>query len=220
MNSPLRPERVDPGERNARWRDLVLAARSSPDGFIALYDEASPWLLRMVRRLVGPEHAEDVLAEVFLQAWRELGRFDPDRAPVPVWLSVIAHSRALDHLRRCRRADPARLAGQLASASAVPEDPAALVGRAQELRLLDLHCERLLSRSEREVLGLAYFEELSQAEISARLGMPLGTVKTRMNRAHRKLRLAWSAPAGGAALPLQQGTQAGVPALGSGVDHA
>lgn len=174
-----------------------MEARRSPSAFARLYDATSPWLLRLVRRLVGEADAEDVLAETYLQVWRDLGRYDPQRAPVPVWLAVVAHSRALDLLRSrqaraSHRSDEARVPGIDGEA----QDPEAVVARMQQLRLLDLHCATALSPSEREVMALAYFEELSQSEIAQRLGMPLGTVKTRMTRAHQKLRMASAAPRG------------------------
>lgn len=183
-----------------------MDARRSPSAFARLYDATSPWLLRLLRRLVGEADAEDVLAETYLQVWRELGRYDPQRAPVPVWLAVVAHSRALDllrsrHARGSRDADD----GLLAIVEGEPQDPEAIVGRLQQLRLLDLHCATALSPSEREVMALAYFEELSQSAIAQRLGMPLGTVKTRMTRAHQKLRTASANPRGRSvrALPAQ-----------------
>jgi RNA polymerase sigma-70 factor (ECF subfamily) len=200
MALPALTNASSPDDRNARWLALVMQARGG-DGcsFDALYACTAPWLLRFVRRMVGPDDAEDVLAETYIQAWRELDRFDPERAPVAVWLIVIARTRALDHLRRVRRrqsseSDAMREGDALASTEGT--DPESCLAHAQELRLLELQFQAGLSDEERTVLALAYFEGLTQSEIAARLAMPLGTVKTRMTRAQQRLRrmLACGAP--------------------------
>lgn len=177
--------------RDAHWHRLVADAHGDPAAFERFYLACAPWVLRLVRRLVGVQDAEDVLTDVFLQAWRDLHRYEAARGSVAAWLSVIAHSRSLDQIRRRGSLAVNEIAADEARAR-LPQaaDPASLLALVQQRRLLDGQCQRLLSPSEHEVIALAYFEELSQTEIAARLGMPLGTVKTRMNRAHRKLRLA------------------------------
>jgi RNA polymerase sigma-70 factor (ECF subfamily) len=129
--------------------------------------------------------AEDVVQEVFVQAWRQAARFDAARGTPEAWLCTIARSRALDKLRRraARRED----AGDDASGSA-GRDPAQGAAPQAELALAVRQALRGLSHDQRAALELAYYEGLSQSEIAARLGEPLGTVKTRIRTAMLRLR--------------------------------
>jgi RNA polymerase sigma-70 factor (ECF subfamily) len=122
--------------------------------------------------------AEDVVQEVFVQVWRQANRFDPARGNVGAWLCTIARTRALDRLRRrvARREEPSEAAPL---ATGVPRTEEALAVR----KALDG-----LSTEQRRALELAYYEGLTQTEIAARLGEPLGTIKTRIRTAMMRLR--------------------------------
>jgi len=131
-----------------------------------------------LRILRNPAEAEDVVQEVFVQVWRQAERFDPARGSPEAWLCTIARTRALDRLRRraSRREDPADAAP---GASAPPRTEEALAVR----KALEG-----LSADQRHALELAYYEGLTHTEIAARLGEPLGTVKTRIRTAMIRLR--------------------------------
>jgi len=133
-----------------------------------------------LRILRDSADAEDVVQEVFLQAWRQADRFDPRRGRLEAWLCTIARTRALDRLRRrvSRREDPAE------AAPAPTESPRPVEGLAVRKALLSL------SADQRRALELAYFEGLTQTEIAARLDEPLGTIKTRIRTALIRLREA------------------------------
>jgi RNA polymerase sigma-70 factor (ECF subfamily) len=124
--------------------------------------------------------AEDVVQEVFLQAWRQAARFDPARGTPEAWLCTIARSRALDRLRKrvARREDGEDVAPPPTD---TPRNEDVLAVRAALSGL---------SEAQRRALELAYYEGLTQTEIAARLGQPLGTVKTRMRTALMRLRQA------------------------------
>lgn len=199
--------------REAQWEEenrclatLIAAARAGNTGaFEELYDKTARVLLAHVRRLVVDGQAEDVLTEVYLQIWRNLAAFDAQRGPVMVWLRVIATSRALDHLRQDKR-NAARVAPADDTLDDIPDPadgPEQLFARAQDARLVHLSLAGAsLSAHERTVVGLAYFRERTQPEIASAMGLPLGTVKTIMQRAQEKLRarfIACSAPAAQAA---------------------
>ncbi len=130
--------------------------------------------------------AEEVAADVLWQAWREAAAFDPARASVAAWLTMIARSRSLDRLR-ARKARQAP-AGQTPDPVAT-SDPAAELHQAERGRIVRQAIEQL-DANERAVLELAYFSDLPQSEIARQLSMPLGTVKTRIRKAMIRLREA------------------------------
>lgn len=122
--------------------------------------------------------AEDVVQEVFLQAWRQAERFDVGRGSPEAWLCTMARSRALDRLRKrvSRREDSDEAAPV---STAAPRNEVALAVRKALASLTD---------DQRRALELAYYEGLTQSEIAARLEEPLGTVKTRMRTAMIRMR--------------------------------
>jgi len=155
-----------------------------------LYDRHARPLYSLILRIVGNEpESEDVLQEVFAQAFRQASRYDVRRGAVAAWLLTIARSRALDRLRARRTRVEAR-AGDLETLEEVPAvqtDAAAAMIDDERSRLVR---EALggLPFLQRMAIELAYFEGLSHAEIAARLEQPLGTVKTRIRLGLLKLR--------------------------------
>jgi RNA polymerase sigma-70 factor (ECF subfamily) len=157
-----------------------------------LYDRFAPLLLAVARRILGATaEPEEVLQDAFFQVWLQAERYDPSRSSVSTWLVLIARSRALDRLRSRRSHERATTAA--AAEPAAPLDASS----AGEARVL--HAERServrtalaeLPSEQREVLELAFFGGLSQSEIAATTGAPLGTVKTRALLAMKKLRQA------------------------------
>jgi RNA polymerase sigma-70 factor, ECF subfamily len=172
---------------HAAW--LARAADGDGAALAALYDWHARGVYSIALRVVGNEaDAEDVVQEVFTQAWRQAGRYDATRAPVVGWLLVMARARALDRLR-ARRSRLAPVA--LETAVADPVDP----GPGQELQAISHEeAERLrraleeLPEGQREAIELAYYKGLSQSDIAEELRQPLGTVKTRMRTGLLKLR--------------------------------
>jgi RNA polymerase sigma-70 factor (ECF subfamily) len=179
-------------ERNRALRMIIAAAaRGDIRAFEALYDSTASWLLGRVRRIAGDCHAEDVLAEVYLQVWRSLAVYDDSRGQPLAWLATIARSRALDNLR-CERHSHG---GQSDAAPSPQPEASHDIGPEQLLAIAERDC--LLRRSmgalsprEQLVLGMAYFRDCSQAEIASLTGLPLGSVKTLMTRSQQKLRLS------------------------------
>jgi len=169
---------------------ITLAAAGDMDAFERLYEVSAKRLLSLVRRMVGPDHAEDVLAEVFLQAWRQLGQYDSSRGEPMLWLSVIARTRALDWLRR----EGPRMRSEVTFDGMDLEDtwqsrPEENLAFSQECAQLNQAIGMLLSSKERMVLALAFFRDCTSAEIAKMTGLPLGTVKSLVRRAQGKLRL-------------------------------
>lgn len=143
------------------------------------------------RMLNDREGAEELLNEAFVRVWRQAPSFDARRGKFSTWLMSVARNLGIDELRS-RRARPQR-ADPLTpdDAELDPADESADVERDvwhAERRRLIRQALRELPPAQREALELAYFEGLTQSEISARLGDPLGTTKTRIRLGLQKLR--------------------------------
>lgn len=168
--------------------------RGDEGAFEELYRRhAAVALMEAHRATTSPQDAEEVVADVFLQAWAQADRFDPDRGTVTSWLNTMIRSRGLERTRKGRRR--ARLLEAEADQARAPEDgifgfaaPAAdTVARIVD-RVLVEDLFRGLSAAQRQVLELAYFDGHSHAEIAARLDQPLGTIKTRIRDGVRRMR--------------------------------
>ena len=129
--------------------------------------------------------AEEIAQEVMVTLWRRAARFEPDRAGAATWIFTIARNRRIDGLRRAGRAAAA------GSEPMIDPEPAAsaeagMAGADRDARVRA--AVAALSEDQRAVVRLAFFSGLSQSEIAARLGLPLGTVKSRLRLAFDRLR--------------------------------
>ena len=166
---------------------LGAVARGDEQALALIYDRYRLILFGLILRIVHdrPE-AEDVLQETFLQVWRRAADFDDTRGRVFTWLVTIARSRALDRLRAL--GSRARTAEEVVAHSASDAGDAAIEAVKSEQGKIVRQALAELPEEQRRTLFLAYFEGLTQSEIAARLGDPLGTVKTRMRAGLMKLR--------------------------------
>lgn len=129
--------------------------------------------------------AEDVQQQVYLEVWQRAPTYDPERGRMLNWVMMIARSRAIDQLRR-RVPEPVGGPGEPAFERDVAtqvDEVDQLVERYRIAGLLDG-----LPREESRFLRMRFYDDLSQAEIAERTGVPLGTVKMRMTRALGRLR--------------------------------
>ena len=163
--------------------------RGDPDALGEIYDRHGRLLYSLAFRIVRDQSdAEDVVQEVFSQAWRQAARYDASRGSVLGWLLTLTRSRAIDRLRgRRSRPEPSADDGLL---NAFP-DPAApadvLVASAVQATQIRAALDGL-SGLQRVAIELAFYEGLTHAEIAERLELPLGTVKTRIRQGLLKLR--------------------------------
>lgn len=171
---------------------LPAVSRGDLAAFEQLYDRHSPTLYALLLRILGnPDDAQEVLQETFVKAWTNAKTFDATRGSDAAFLISIARSRGIDRLRsRKVRGDREDEAGrEISSASGFVEKA---TGADEAIRSEERRAVRgalsELPEPQRVALELAYFEGLSQSEIAAKLGEPLGTIKTRMQLGMKKLR--------------------------------
>ena len=158
---------------------LAAIARKDETALAELYDRYRVILFGLlIRILTSREEAEDVLQEVFLQVWRRAGDFDEKRGRPFTWLVNLARSRGIDRLRSLAAKERVALAGAREPSEQVSDAVADAL--ASEQRTLVTKALAQLPEEQKSPLILAYFDGLTQSEIAAKLGAPLGTVKTRM----------------------------------------
>jgi RNA polymerase sigma-70 factor (ECF subfamily) len=154
-----------------------------------LYERYGAMAYSIALRITGePASAEDVVQEAFIGAWRNAPRYAAERGSVRAWILSIVHHRAIDAVRRRRAATAlpeadAPLPQVLTLPDAWAEVEARLDGAAVRAALA------ALPETQREAIELAYFGGLTQVEIAARTGVPLGTVKSRLRLALVALRV-------------------------------
>lgn len=179
----MRPE---PAQNNDV--ELLKAIAAQDEGALAqLYDRYRAILFGLLMRILNNrEEAEDVLQELFLQVWRRAADFDENRGRPFTWLVTMARSRGIDRLRALASRERVATEGARDEAEAV-SDAASDAFRSEQRGLVNNALAQLPDEQKRPLM-LAYFDGLTQSEIAARLGAPLGTVKTRMRTGLMKLR--------------------------------
>jgi RNA polymerase sigma-70 factor (ECF subfamily) len=171
---------------------IARVARQEQSAFVALYDRYSSRVYTLILHMVNDRMlAEEILQETFLRVWRRAGQFDPQRGSLPIWLLTVARRTALERLRfESRR--PALADGEEPSPflESLPEPETT----SEEARWRSLYLAvQALPEEQRKVIELAYYQGLSQSEIAEELGIPLGTVKTRLRTGMLHLRQGWLA---------------------------
>jgi RNA polymerase sigma-70 factor (ECF subfamily) len=166
---------------------LLTESLATPERFAVLFDRYAPIVHGYLSRRVGAL-ADDLVSETFLLAFRGRTGYAPERAPVRAWLFGIATNLVRRHARDEERRYRAfgRAAGHVESTTELGE----VAGRvdAQALRGELADALVALPREELEVLLLWTYPQLSYAEIAAALGVPIGTVRSRLHRARGKVR--------------------------------
>jgi RNA polymerase sigma-70 factor, ECF subfamily len=166
-------------------------ARQDRAALEQLYDRYSRVLYALAYRIIGvAEEAEEVVLDVFTQVWKIASSYDRQKSRVDTWLFMQTRSRSLDRLRKLKRKTltqevSAKVVGE-SSSGIEPLEEAVIRERRQQVSL----AIQQLSEEQKQVIELAYFQGLTCAEIAARIGIPLGTAKTRIRLALNKLRRA------------------------------
>jgi RNA polymerase sigma-70 factor, ECF subfamily len=149
-----------------------------------LFERHQVRVFRFVQRLVRNEAvAEEITNEVFMEVWHNAKSYQGRSAPV-TWILSIAHNRAISALRR-RREESLDDEQTIDLADDAPDPEAALLQLDKSMILRT--CIETLSLEQRTILDLVYYQELSVSEVSEVVGIPEGTVKTRMFNARKRL---------------------------------
>ena len=178
---------VSDAEASDDGRCIARIAAGDAGALGELYDRYARVGFGVVRRIVrSPEAAEEVAQDVFHTVWRRAATYRRDRGSVKGWLFQIARNAAIDRLRTTDRhaRDEETTEGADLVADMNVEDRVLVNARAEDVRL----AVAALPVETREALALAYWMGLSQTEIAARTGVPLGTVKSRVRSGLQKLR--------------------------------
>lgn len=176
-------------EFDPAWLITRVAATQDRDAFVKLFDHYAPRVKSMmIRRGASPDRAEDLAQETLLRLWRNAGQFDPERATASSWVYAIARNVGIDLVRRDVRAAK-WLENETAQdeEEADPDEPEGQLLAAEREDLMRTSVAMLPSDQLR-VVRLSFFDGLAHAEIAELLGIPLGTVKSRMRLALHRLR--------------------------------
>lgn len=180
------PVTDDPGPDLSRL--LTASASGDQDSFAQLYDATAPRVLGLVLRVLRDRaQAGEVTQEIFLQVWRTAGSFDPSRGSALGWLLTLAHRRAVDRVRSVVAQSKRDIAYESRSAT-TPFDSTAETAEGR-MEATEVHAALgALTTTQRSAVELAFFDGLTHSEVSERLGVPLGTTKTRIRDGLRRMR--------------------------------
>ena len=189
---PGSPERFAMRKQHTHLSDealVALVARGDEDALAELYDRVGRTAFGLAHRVLRDErHAEDAVQEAFLAVWRTAASFRAERAKASTWILTLVHRRAVDLVRReeRRRTEPLGDAHEpaLAGESEATEEAAWIRFERERVQ----SALKQLPDVQREAIELAYYGGFSQSELAERLGVPLGTIKSRMFSGLARLR--------------------------------
>jgi len=176
--------------RHTAWPDYVRRCALRDESALAsLYDESSQLVYTIALRILHDEaDASEVVLDVYKQVWDAASRFDEQRGSAAAWIVTLARSRAMDRRRY-------QTAGRRSAAKVEELDDVRSTQPSPESLAITSQSSRAVARAlaavpseQRQALELAFFAGLSHSEIADRLGEPLGTVKTRIRLAVRRVR--------------------------------
>jgi len=166
---------------------VAIVARGDESALAELYDRVGRVAYGLAFRVLRDDRlAEDAVQDAFLAVWRTAGAFRAERAKASTWILTLVHRRAVDVVRReeRRRTEPLDEATRDAATSESAEDEAWLGFERQRVQ----GALKQLPDTQREAIELAYYGGYSQSELAERLGLPLGTIKSRMFAGLARLR--------------------------------
>lgn len=184
----IEPERTDSGEQRERTlesgsaladaRAMQRVIERDEDALAELYNRYSNLVHSMANRILGDAQlAEECVGDVFIGVWNKAANYDPKRARVSTWIFTITRNRAIDLVRR-RAARPADLRAEVEVAGNAEDTTDVVMQADLSQRVAQAMAE--LPDTQFQVVQLAFFEDLTHAQIAERLDLPLGTVKGRI----------------------------------------
>ena len=165
---------------------ISRVARGDAEAFDAVYDQVAATVFGIVRRVIrDPAQSEEVTQDVLLEVWRNAAKFDPGRGSAAAWVTTLAHRRAVDRVRSVQKESDRE---RRIAAAAVPYDEVAEAVESSLERERVRRCLGSLTELQRESVTLAYYGGYTYSQVASLLGVPDGTIKTRMRDALIRLR--------------------------------
>jgi RNA polymerase sigma factor (sigma-70 family) len=186
--SPVVAERCSPAGDDAA---VIEQSRSDPERFAVLFDRHSDEIHRYVARRLGGEIAQDVVSDTFLTAFRKRDRYDLDHPDARPWLYGIATNAIREHRRAEQRHYRALARADVQVATEPFDERSAARITAEQLQPRLARAWTRLSAAERDLLLLVAWADLTYQEAWRALGIPEGTVKSRLHRVRHKVRKAF-----------------------------
>ena len=172
------------------WADLIgrVASHGDREAFKRLFEHFAPRVKGfMLKAGCSADEAEEIAQEALIAVWRKAGQFDPTTTGVAAWIFTIARNLRIDAVRKAARSGASRQAADVAD-TADPADTAdVVIARAEDASRVKDAIEQLSTEQSR-VIRLSFIEERPHPEIADLLGIPLGTVKSRIRLAMNRLR--------------------------------
>ena len=174
------------GPRADLAAQIGLVARGDAAAFEAVYEHIAPSVFGIVRRVIrDPAQSEEVTQDVLLEVWRDASKFDASRGSATAWVMMLAHRRAVDRVRSVQKETERE---RRSAAADVPYDEVTEAVESRLDRERVRRCLGSLTDLQRESVTLAYYGGYTYDQVAILLGIPAGTVKTRMRDALIRLR--------------------------------
>lgn len=165
---------------------VALLKNGDESSFAYLYDHYSGALYGIIFRMINNQQlAEDVLQEAFVKIWNNFSSYDASKGRLFTWMLNITRNLSIDTMR----GRSYKKQSKIQSAENIVDHPGSNINENDKFDALGIREQvTLLKKNQKQIIDLAYFEGFTQVEISERLGIPLGTVKTRMRSAISELK--------------------------------
>jgi len=165
---------------------LALVARGDAAAFDAVFERLGPSVFGMVKRVIrDPAQSEEVTQDVLLEVWRNAAKFDAARGSATAWVMTLAHRRAVDRVRSVQKESERE---RRVAVAEIPYDEVIEAVESSLERERVRRCLNALTEVQRESVTLAYYRGYTYGQVASLLGVPTGTVKTRMRDALIRLR--------------------------------
>jgi RNA polymerase sigma-70 factor, ECF subfamily len=165
---------------------IVLVARGDPAAFDFVYEQVASSVFGIVMRVVrDPAQSEEVTQDVLLEIWRNASKFDAGRGSAMAWVMTLAHRRAVDRVRSVQKESERE---RRTARADIPYDEVAEAVESSLDRERVRRCLGSLTELQRESVALAYYGGYTYGQVASLLGVPTGTIKTRMRDALIRLR--------------------------------
>ncbi len=173
---------------NVEWADLIgrVGSHADREAFRSLFEHFAPRIKGfMLKAGCSADEAEEIAQNTLIAVWRKAGQFDPASTGAAAWIFTIARNLRIDSLRRVARAG--RIDAELANTPDASESADVVISRVEDTARVKAAIDRLSDEQSR-VIRLSFIEERPHPEIASLLGIPLGTVKSRIRLAMNRLR--------------------------------